>query len=108
MVLSSLRRWNCSSRGRLTLLVCACVLPLWLMGVAAIYMSYLEQVDMTRQRLVETARALSLAVDRELGISEAALKTLATSPYLAAATEDLEAFQRQALEVRHQQRLNSR
>ena len=53
-----------------------------------------RQVDLQREAvlrgMLDTARALSLAVDREIGIVRATLETLATSSYLDA--RDFKAF----------------
>lgn len=100
---SHAHRAGSSIRGRVTLLIFACVLPLWIGGCATVYVSFRQRVQITQLGLRDTARALTLAVDRELGVSEAALTALATSPSLAAEKTNLAAFYRQAAEVARQQ-----
>jgi PAS domain S-box-containing protein len=84
-------------RSWLVLLVAGCVLPLWLLSGLLVFYSYSYKQALSRQHLQETARALSLAVDRELAMVKVALRVLATSPYLA--DGDLERFHAQADEV---------
>lgn len=55
---------------------------------------YRQQRDFVERQMTETARALSLVVDREIGQKEVLLEVLASSPYLR--TEDWTAFDAQA------------
>ena len=89
--------------GRAIILVTACILPIWLAEGVYIYIDYLHHVEITQQRLMETARALALAVDRELNISEAVLRSLATSPRLTPGSEDFPGFYRHALMTAQQE-----
>lgn len=84
-------------RSRLLLLVVAVVLPVplsWAIGGAYIYG---EQQAFHRASMRETARALSLALDREMARRETVSRTLAASPSLASG--ELERFYRFAREV---------
>lgn len=81
-------------RFRLACLVLACVLPVWLAAGFLVYYSYQHKRRALQETVLETARALSLVVDRELANMQASLTALATSPSLA--TGDLAAFHRQA------------
>lgn len=88
---------NCrlvSVRYRLTSLVIACVLPVWIAAGFLVYYNYENKRALTEQRMLETARALSLVVDRELANVEGGLTVLATSVSLA--TGDLASFHRRA------------
>jgi signal transduction histidine kinase/ActR/RegA family two-component response regulator/PAS domain-containing protein len=71
-------------------LVLAAVLPVLIFSG----FMFRRQVDLQREAvlrgMLDTARALSLAVDREIGIVRATLETLATSSYLDA--RDFKAF----------------
>ncbi len=82
-----------SVRFRLTSLVIACVLPVWIAAGFLVYRNYQDRRALTEQRMLETARALSLVVDRELASMESGLSVLATSP--SAVDGDLPAFYRQ-------------
>ena len=53
-------------RFRLSCLVLACVLPVWATSAFLVYHSYLQERNLTEQRVMETTRALSMVVDREL------------------------------------------
>ncbi len=55
---------------------------------------YRQQRDFVERQMTETARALSLVVDREIGQKEVLLEVLASSSYLR--TEDWAAFDAQA------------
>jgi len=59
--------------------------------------SRLPQRALTEQRMLETARALTMVVDRELSNMQAGLSVLATSPSLVSG--NLRAFYRQAQAV---------
>jgi PAS domain S-box-containing protein len=88
---------RCSIRLRLAYLVLACVLPVWIVAGFLVYRNYQSKRALTEQRMLETARALSMVVDRELSNMQASLRALATSPSLVSG--DLPAFYRQALVV---------
>jgi two-component system, cell cycle sensor histidine kinase and response regulator CckA len=90
------RRWG-SIRFGLASLVLACVLPVWLTAGYLVYRNYQSRRALTEQRMLETARALTMVVDRELATVQASLSSLATSPSLVSG--DLLAFYRQALAV---------
>jgi PAS domain S-box-containing protein len=81
----------------LILLVLACVLPAWTISVFLIVRSYQHDRGVITANTVVIARALMQAVDGNLQAVEAALRTLATSPSLAAG--DLAAFHARGLEV---------
>ena len=83
-----------SIRLRLASLVIACVLPVWIAAGFLVYYNYQSRRALTEQRMLETARALTMVVDRELANMQASLSVLATSPSLVSG--DLPAFYRQA------------
>ena len=87
-----------SIRFRLASLVIACVLPVWIVAGFLVYYDYQSRRALTEQRMLETARALTMVVDRELANMQASLSALATSPSLVSG--DLPAFYRQARLVR--------
>lgn len=89
--------WRRTIRFRLAWLVIACVLPVWLAAGSIVYFAYQEKRETIEGRLLETARALSQVVDRELAIIESALDALATSPSLSSG--DFTAFHSQAREL---------
>ena len=91
------KRRHVTIRRRLASLVVACVLPVWIAAGFLIYYNYQSRRALTEQRMLETARALSTVVDRELSNMQASLSALATSPSLVSG--DLHAFYRQALMV---------
>jgi signal transduction histidine kinase len=69
-------------RSRLVMLVSAVLIPALVgAGIALAYI-YREEQAFNHQSLRETARALALALDRDMGRREAMLKTLAESPSL--------------------------
>src|SRR5579872_5126240 len=84
-------------QARISALVVACVLPAALAASWLIYHDYQMQRASLESGTVDTARALSQAVDRELIGAEAALRVLATSPLLK--NGDLPNFYRQTQEV---------
>jgi PAS domain S-box-containing protein len=84
-------------RGRLVLLTLGLLLPGLLIGAYLLWDSYENSRAAFDRQLLETARALSLVVDRELGQAAALNRALSTSPHLA--NGDLRAFDRQAREV---------
>ncbi|WP_096704650.1 sensor histidine kinase [Magnetospirillum sp. 15-1] len=90
-----------SIRSKLVLLVMVCLLPSTLAVGLLIYDFYHRQRALLEQNMVQTAHALSLAVDREIASTVATLQTLATSPHLA--NTDLAGFYEQAQVVQRQQ-----
>jgi len=83
-----------SIRTMLAVVVMACILPSLLgIGLLIVHFYYRERAQLERDAL-QTARALTAAVDRDLGIGENVALTLATSASLAA--NDLAAFHAQA------------
>ncbi|MGA2991061.1 MAG: PAS domain S-box protein, partial [Candidatus Korobacteraceae bacterium] len=87
---ASIRLWLAS-------LVVVCVLPVWLAAGFLVYYNYQSRRALTEQRMLETARALSLVIDRELANIQAGLSVLATAPSLVSG--DLPTFYRQAQSV---------
>ena len=73
-----------SVRTHLILLVLAAVLPLLIFGALMIRQHGQLRYAAVEQGMRDTARALSLAVDREIGASKAVLETLAQSSHLDA------------------------
>ena len=69
---------------QLVRLVAVTVLPAGIAAALLIGYSYERQRTVIEQRTLETARALTQAVDRELAGGQAALRVLAKSPLLAA------------------------
>ena len=68
-------------RSHLVILVVAALLPVLIFAGVMIFVSAQRQRDGVDRGLLDTARALSLAVDRELETSIAALRTFALAPY---------------------------
>jgi PAS domain S-box-containing protein len=90
-------RWRLKVRSYLVVLVLAALIPVvTFAAVAIVRLARLERAT-SEQGMRETARALSLAVDRELASARAALLFLVVSPHLRAG--DLEAFHRHALDA---------
>lgn len=79
-----------SIRLRLASLVLACVLPVWIAAGYLVYHNYQSKRALTEQRMLETARALTIVVDWELATTQASLSVLATTPSLISG--DLPAF----------------
>ena len=77
-------------RTRLLLLVLAILLPAIVGAAISIAYIYEEQRELTHRNLRETARAMSLVLERELRERERVLQTLAGSPALA--SNDLRTF----------------
>ncbi len=90
----SKKRRRHSVRFRLASLVVACVLPVWIAAGYLVYRNSQSKRALTEQRMLETARALTMVVDRELANIEGGLSVLATSGALA--SDDLSAFYRRA------------
>jgi len=76
------RAW--SLRARLVMLVLAALIPAIAAAGLLMWASYREQRRLLEDQIVETARALSLVVDRDLGKNRVLLQALASSPALAA------------------------
>jgi PAS domain S-box-containing protein len=90
-------RWRLKVRSYLVVLVLAVLLPVvTFAAVAVTRLSRLER-STSEQGMRETARALALAIDRELAGARSALFFLVVSPHLRAG--DLDAFHRQALDA---------
>ena len=90
-------RWRLRVRSYLVVLVLAALLPVVIFAaVAIVRLARLERAT-SEQGMRETARALSLAIDRELASARAALLFLVVSPHLRAG--ELELFHRQALDA---------
>jgi hypothetical protein len=75
-------------RQTLVRIVLACVLPAWLGFAVLIFGMYKVLGERTPEGAVMTARALTLAVDRELAIAQTALEAIAGSETLAAAVRE--------------------
>jgi hypothetical protein len=90
-------RWRLKVRSYLVVLALAALLPVVTFGsVAIVRLAHLERAA-SEQTMREMARALSLAVDRELAGTRSTLLFLATSPHLRSG--DLVAFHRQAIDA---------
>ena len=70
-------------RSRLLLLVSAVLLPALVVAGFGLHYVYREERALNRASLQEAARALSLALDRDMARREAALRALAAAPNLA-------------------------
>ncbi|HZR70609.1 MAG TPA: response regulator [Burkholderiales bacterium] len=70
-------------RSRLLLLVSAVLLPALVGSAIALGYIYQEEQDFNRASMSETARALALAIDREMARQESVLRTIAEAPSLA-------------------------
>ena len=81
-------------RARLVLLVLAALIPAIAAAGALVWSSYSEQRRLVEEQIGETARALSLVVDRDLAKNQVLLRALASSPALAKG--DWPAFDAQA------------
>jgi signal transduction histidine kinase/ActR/RegA family two-component response regulator len=81
-------------RPRLVLLVLAVAGPAALTTALLVNDAYRQQREITHRQLLETTRALSLVVDRQIGQAQTLLEALATSPYLDEG--NLAAFDHQA------------
>jgi len=84
-------------RFQLTCLVVTCVLPVWLVAGFLVFHAYTAKRNQINRNVLETARAMTMVVDRELSSVQAALRALATSP--AFANGDFAAVHRQTLEL---------
>ena len=81
-------------RGRLVALVLAVLIPAVIAGGLLMWTVYHQQREFVERQMMETARALSLVVDREIGQKEVLLRVLASSPHLR--SENWAAFDAQA------------
>jgi C4-dicarboxylate-specific signal transduction histidine kinase len=84
-------------RSQLAILVVACVLPVWLVAGFLVVHAYSDKRNQINRNMLETARAMTMVVDRELSSVQAALQALATSP--AFANGNFAVVHRQALEL---------
>src|SRR6185369_14078813 len=84
-------------RSQLTCLVVTCVLPVWLVAGFLVFHAYSAKRNQINRNVLETTRAMTMVVDRELSSVQAALRALATSP--AFANGDFAAVHRQTLEL---------
>ena len=89
--------WSRTIRFRLVWLAAACLVPVWLAEAYLVSFAYHEKQASIEKHMLETARALSSVVDRELAILTSALGALGTSPSLA--KRDFLAFHGQASEL---------
>jgi signal transduction histidine kinase len=88
----------CSTiRSRLTCLVIACVLPVWLVVGVLVFHAYSAMLNQINRNVLDTVCAMTMVVDRELSGVQAALQALATSP--AFANGDYAGIHRQTLEL---------
>lgn len=81
-------------RSHLFWLVLLAVVPVVLFSAGIVYYLHRQELAVQQATLVDAARALSLAVDRELTASIRSLQVLATSEHLA--HDNVEAFHAQA------------
>ncbi|MES2739903.1 MAG: PAS domain-containing protein [Pseudomonadota bacterium] len=83
-----------SIRSRIAMLVLVCALPSAISFAALVHHFYERERDQIARNAQHTARALSAALDRDLGNRELAVRVLASSPYLLQG--DFAAFHTQA------------
>lgn len=83
------------ARAYLAVMALAVLVPIVLFSAIALAMLMQAERDAALRSLQETARATTLAVDRELSIAEARLKVMASANSLVAG--DLEAFHERAI-----------
>ncbi len=81
-------------RRRLLILAAVSILPAAFAGTLLLAYTYLEERAAAASQLQNTARALSIVVDRQLGQAEAVMQALATAPSLLSG--DFASFDRQA------------
>jgi len=84
-------------RSHLIAFVVAALLPVLIFAGAVVIIHSRNVYERSENRLSDTARTLSLAIDRELLISIRTLEALATSPHLDSG--DLKSFYEQAKRV---------
>ena len=90
----SAARGSSSIRSRLQQLTAALVIPAVASGAYLVMQGYHQERSRAEQQLADTARALSIAQDQQLGQAGVLLHSLSTSPLLAAG--DYAGFERQA------------
>jgi len=90
-------RSHTTIRARMTYLVLTCVVPVWLVAGFLVFYAYSSKRNQINRSMIETARAMTMVVDRELSSIQAALQALATSPTFA--NGDFAAVHRQTLEL---------
>ncbi|HXV84546.1 MAG TPA: hypothetical protein VEG60_32250, partial [Candidatus Binatia bacterium] len=83
-------RHKFSIRSQLIFLVLVAATPLLILSAVMFWRDVQLQRKSREQGMRDTVRALSLAVDREVGKARATLETLAASPYLD--SEDFKSF----------------
>ncbi len=81
-------------RAELTRVVLAAALPVWLASAVLLYEDQADDRALIERDARATARALMVAIDRDLASARTAAQVLATSPYLISG--DLDAFYAQA------------
>ncbi len=81
-------------RSELTRVVLAAALPVWLASAVLLYEDRADERALIERDAGATARALMVAIDRDLASARMAALVLATSPYLL--SDDLGAFYKQA------------
>ena len=86
-----------SLRAYVVLLVLACIIPMVAFSAFAVLRYANEQSESNNRQILNTARALSAAMDVELKTAEASLSALATSPALG--DRNFDAFTAQARQV---------
>jgi signal transduction histidine kinase len=86
-----------SIRSRLTYLVLACVLPVWLLAGSLVLHAYNSKLNQANANLQQTARTITTVVDGQLAQVLAALEALATSPSFD--TANFADLHRQTLEI---------
>ncbi|HEY8381514.1 MAG TPA: HWE histidine kinase domain-containing protein [Microvirga sp.] len=86
-----------SIRARLLWLVLALALPLAIVGTAGLYLTYRSELRSTETLLGNTARALAVGIDREVGQADVTLRILAGSTFLESG--DLASFHSRAVQA---------
>jgi PAS domain S-box-containing protein len=94
---ASLHHSPITLHSHLTLLVLAAVLPVFLLSAFMFWRDVQLQREAVEQGMRETAQALSLAVDREIGTAKTILEALSASAYLDA--RDFGAFYRLCISI---------
>jgi len=77
------RRLTSSLSGRLKLLTLAVLAPAIATAGLLVWDAYRHERAFLEQQMMETARAMSLVVDRQIGQQEVMLQALGSSPYVA-------------------------
>jgi signal transduction histidine kinase len=85
------RRHPRTIRVKLIWLVLGCIVPAWIGVAVVIWSTYERERVLEGEATLETARALALAVDRDLASATTAAQVLAASPHIASL--DLPALQ---------------